>query len=47
MFENLEKSLIQHCEKSELFLYFETKVKNAKNGSWKLEAFGQTVLPDR
>ena len=39
VFENPAKSLIQHCERSELCLHFEwTKVhKNAKNGQfWRL-----------
>ena len=37
MFENLPKSRIQHCERSELRLHFEcTKVdKNAKNGQFR------------
>ena len=54
MFENHRKSLIQHCERSELRLHFEwTKVnQKCQKGSiwaifWKPEAFGQTVLPDR
>ena len=48
------KSLIQHCERSELRLHFEwTKVnKQCQKWSilvsfWKSEACGQTVLPDR
>ena len=47
------KSLIQHCERSELSLHFEwTKVhwKCQKWGNlasfWTPEAYGQTVLPD-
>ena len=39
MFENHRKSLIQHCERSELCLHFEwTKVnQNAKNGQfWRV-----------
>ena len=33
VFENHRKSLIQHCERSELRLHFEwTKVNDAKNG---------------
>ena len=54
MFENHGKSLIQHCELSELSLHFEwTKVnlKMPKNGPfWRVfepEACGQTVLPGR
>ena len=54
MFENHRKSLIQHCERSELRLHFEwTKVNsNCQKWSiwasfWKPEACGQTVLPDR
>ena len=54
VFENPEKSLIQHCERSELRLYFEwTKVilKCQKRSIlaifWKPEACGKTVLPDR
>ena len=54
VFENHRKSLIQHCERSELSLHFEwTKVhwKCQKWGNlasfWKPEAYGQTVLPDR
>ena len=51
MFENYRKSLIQHCERSELRLHFEwTKV----NQKWsilasflKLEACGQTLSPGR
>ncbi len=54
MFENPRKSLIQHCERSELRLHFEwTKVywkcpKMVNLASfWKPEACGQAVLPDR
>ena len=40
MFENHRKSLIQHCERSELRLHFEwtkVKLKNAKNGPiWRV-----------
>ena len=48
VFENHRKSLIQHCERSELRLQF---IKSAKNGSfskvfWNINAYGQTVLPD-
>ena len=35
VFENHRKSLIQHCERSELRLHFEcSKVENAKNGQF-------------
>ena len=54
MFENHRKSLIQHCERSELRLHFEwTNVyqkcqKMANFGeSLKPEAYYHTVLPDR
>ena len=54
MFENHRKSLILHCERSELRLHFEwTKVhEKCQKWSilwsfWKPEACGQTVLPDR
>ncbi len=54
VFENHRKSLIQHCERSQLHLHFEwTKVnQNCQKwpnlaSFWKLEACGQTVLPDR
>ena len=46
----LIKSLIQHCERSELYLHLNGQklIKNAKNGPfWKLEACGQMELPDR
>ena len=53
MFESHKKSLIQHCERSELRLHFEwTKViENAKNSQFwqvfnKPDTFGQIVLPD-
>ena len=40
VFENHRKSLIQHCERSELRLHFEwtkVKLKNAKNGPiWRV-----------
>ena len=48
--ENRRKSLIQHCERSELRLHFEwTKVyqKCPKWLIWNPEAYGQIVLPDR
>ena len=54
MLKNHRKSLIQHCERSELPLHFEwTKVhKKCQKCSiltsfWKHEACGQIVLPDR
>ena len=54
VFENRRKSLIRHCERSELRIHFEwTKVnpKCQKVSIWanfcKPEACGQTVLPDR
>ena len=54
VFENHRKSLIHHCELSELRLHFEwTKVDSkCQNWSilasfWKTEACGQTVLTDR
>ena len=54
VFENHRKSLIQHCERSELRLHFEwTKVdlKCQKlcilTGFRKHKAYGHTVLPDR
>ena len=53
MFENHRKSLIQHCERSELRLHFEWTKVNWKcqkwsilESFWKPEACGQTVLPD-
>ena len=48
VFENHRKSLIQHCERSELHLHFELKMLKMVNlaSFWKTEAFGQTVLPD-
>ena len=49
VFENQGKSLIQHCERSELrYVYIlsgQNILKNAKNA--QLEACGQTVLPER
>ena len=54
VFENNRKSLIQHCEQSELRLHFEWTKVNKKCQKWfilarfwKPEACGQTVLPDR
>ena len=47
MFENHRKSLIQHCERSELRLYFEWTKWSILASFWKPEASGQTVLPDR
>ena len=53
VFENHRKSLIQHCERSELRLHFEWTKVNEKcqkwsilASFWKPEACGQTVLPD-
>ena len=47
MFENHPKSRIQHCERSELSLYFSGQklLKNAK--MIHLGEFLKTVLPDR
>ena len=54
VFENHRKSLVQHCERSELRLHFEWTKVNKKcqklsilASFWKPEACGQTVLPDR
>ena len=54
VFENHRKSLIQHCERSELRLHFEWTKVNWKcqkwsilASFWKPEASGLTVLPDR
>ena len=54
MFENYRKSRIQHCERSELRLYFEWTKVNNKCQKWSIfaifskpESYGQTVLPDR
>mgnify|MGYP006903775049 CR=1 FL=1 len=54
MFENHRKSLIQHCEQSELRLHLSGQklIKNAINGPfWRvfenLKLAGQLVLPDR
>ena len=53
VFENHRKSLIQHCERSELFLHFKRTKVNWKcqkwsiwASFWKAEACGQTELPD-
>ena len=53
MFENHRKSLIQHCERSDLRLHFEWTKVNQKCQKWstlaiflKPEACGPTVLPD-
>ena len=52
MFENHRKSIIKHCERSELRLHFEwTKIQYAKNCPiWQIfrkhEVCGQTALPD-
>ena len=50
----ISKSLIQHCERSELCLYFEWTKVNQKYQKWsilasfgKTKACGQKVLPDR
>ena len=54
VFENHRKSLILHCERSELRLHFEWTKVHEKCQKWsilasffKLESYGQTVLPDR
>ena len=54
VFENYRKSLIQHCERSELRLHFEWTKVNSKRQKWSIlasfwkpEVCGQTVLPDR
>ena len=54
MFENHRKSIILHCERSELRLRFECTKVNQKCQNWSIlasclkpEACGQTVLPDR
>ena len=54
MLENHRKSLIQHCERSELRWHFEGTKVNYKwqkwsnlASFWKPEACGQTVLPDK
>ena len=54
VFENHRKSLIQHCERSELRLHFEWTKVNWKCQKWSIlatlwkpEACGQAVLPDK
>ena len=49
MFKNHRKSLIQHCERSELGLHFEwTKVDQKCSILVSfLETYGRTVLPDK
>ena len=54
VFENHRKSLIQHCERSELRLHFECTKVYQKCQKWSIlasfskpEACGQIVLPDR
>ena len=54
VFENHRKSLIQHCERSEIRLHFEWKKVDRKCQKWSIlvsfrnpEACAQTVLPDR
>ena len=54
VFENHRKSLIQHCERSELRLHLDWTKVNSKcqkwsilASFWKPQACGQTVLPDR
>ena len=54
VFENLRKSLIQHCERRELCLHSEWTKVNYKcqqlsilASFWKSEACGQTVLPNK
>ena len=55
VFENHRKSLIQHCERSELYVYIlsgQKLIKKCQKWSnlasfWKPEACGQTELPDR
>ena len=44
MFENRKKSLIQHCERSELRV--QKFIKNAKNSFRKTEVCSQIVLPE-
>ena len=48
VFENQRKSLIQHCERSELTFFSEQKfIKTGQFGKFlKIKACGQTVLPD-
>ena len=54
VFENHIKSLIQHCERSELRLHFECTKVDQKCQKWSIltsfrkpETCGQTELPDR
>ena len=54
VFEKSQKSLIQHCERSELRLHFEWPKVHQKCQNlailatyWKPEACDQTALPDR
>ena len=49
VFENRTKSLIQHCERSELRFHFELKMQKCSilSSFFKPDVFGQTVLPDR
>ena len=47
VFENHRKSLIQHCERSELPLHFEWTKWSILASFWKPEACSQIVLPDR
>ena len=47
VFENHRKSLILHCERSELRLHYEWTKVNQKCRKWSILASGQTVLPDR
>ena len=54
VFENRTKSLIQHCERSELRFHFQSTKVNWKSQKWSIlatfwkpDACGQTVLPDR
>ena len=53
VFENHRKSLIQHCEQSELCLHFKWSKVHQKYPKWSIlasfwkpEAVGQTALPD-
>ena len=51
VFENHRKSLIQHCNRSELHLHFEWTKKCQKGSNlvsfWKPTPYDQTELPDR
>ena len=47
VFENHRKSLIQHCERSELRLHFEWTKSSLKMPKMVNLACGQTVLPDK